>query len=193
MRGAGFGTRPVTVGVVGRSGVGKTTLLECLIQALVARGLAVGAVKHTSHGFLADRPGKDSYRLYESGAEAVALASREQLATFVRRTEAGRHQPSLAAALETLPGDLDVVLAEGFSWESIPRIAVAEGSETLGRRELAAGSVIAVVQPSSRPCGSPPVFSQGVIEALACEVALRAGDAVERIALASVHPMPLRS
>ena len=62
---------PGVVGLVGRSGSGKTSLLESLIPALTARGLAVGAVKHTSHGFTADRPGKDSYRLYESGAESL--------------------------------------------------------------------------------------------------------------------------
>ena len=62
------------VGFVGPSGVGKTTLLERLVEALSRRGLAVAAVKHASHGFLADRPGKDSYRLYEAGAEAVAVA-----------------------------------------------------------------------------------------------------------------------
>jgi molybdopterin-guanine dinucleotide biosynthesis protein B len=36
------------VGFVGPSGVGKTTLLERMIDALRRRGVAVGAVKHAS-------------------------------------------------------------------------------------------------------------------------------------------------
>ena len=78
---------PLVVGFVGPSNVGKTSLLERLIPALAARGLSVAAVKHSSHGFAADRPGKDSHRLYTAGAAAVALISREQLATFTRRDE----------------------------------------------------------------------------------------------------------
>jgi molybdopterin-guanine dinucleotide biosynthesis protein MobB len=120
------------VGVVGRSGVGKTTLLERLVPELRARGLVVGCVKHASHGFLADRPGKDSYRLFESGASAVALISCDQIASFWRRDgEAGR-DVSLADAMATLPGGLDLVLAEGFSWEPIPRIAVVPENEARG-------------------------------------------------------------
>ena len=70
--------------MVGASGAGKTSLLEQLLPALRARGLAVGAVKHASHGFEADRPGKDSQRLYAAGADAVALVSGRQVACFAR-------------------------------------------------------------------------------------------------------------
>ena len=75
------------ISVVGPSGTGKTTLLERIVPALGRRGLGVGVVKHASHGFLAERPGKDSHRLYESGAAAAGFISRAQVATFARRRE----------------------------------------------------------------------------------------------------------
>lgn len=156
---------PEVIGVVGRSGVGKTSLLERLIPALERRGLAVGAAKHASHGFLADRPGKDSHRLYESGARAVALLSQEQSATFVRL----ENPPAIATALAALPADLDLVLAEGFSWEPIPRVVVTGPGREPREEELTGGEVIAVVTVAGDPAGPPrfdPAELEGVLQRL---------------------------
>jgi molybdopterin-guanine dinucleotide biosynthesis protein MobB len=161
----------VIVGFVGSSGVGKTTLLEHLIAALSRRGLAVGAVKHASHGFLADHPGKDSHRLYESGADAVTLISREQIASFRRAEGDGAGEVSLAAALAALPRGLDVVLAEGFSWEPIPRVVLFHASEEPRREHLEGGEVLELVSVPTSSCGKPPVFSDALIESLVRTVA----------------------
>lgn len=152
----------LVVGVVGRSGVGKTSLLELLIAALEGRGVAVGAAKHASHGFLADRPGKDSHRLYESGARAVALLSPEQGVTFVRRSA----PPAIDAALAALPADLHLVLAEGFSWEPIPRVVVTGPGREPRTEDLTGGDVIAVVTVRSYPEAGPPRFDPVEIETL---------------------------
>jgi molybdopterin-guanine dinucleotide biosynthesis protein B len=159
--------RPVpVVGFVGPSGVGKTTLLELLVGALRRRGRAVAAVKHASHGFLADRPGKDSYRLYEAGAEAVALISREQVATFTRAAGCGGEDVSLAAALEGLPQRLDAVLAEGFSWESVPRVVLFRSGEEPAREHVEHGEVLARVCAPQAQEGEPPAFPDTLIESL---------------------------
>lgn len=163
--------RRTVVGVVGPSGAGKTTLLERLIPAVEARGLAVAAVKHASHGFEADRPGKDSYRLFESGARAVALVSPERTATFLRRPAAGR--PRLGPALDTLPRGLDLVLVEGFSWERIPRIVVVPESGSPKTDYLCAGEVIEVVGVPRAPLGGRPLYAERVIEGLARTLELR--------------------
>ena len=158
---------PVVIGIVGRSGSGKTSLLERLIAALEARGIAVGAAKHASHGFLADRPGKDSYRLFESGAHAVALVSLEQSATFTRCAQ----PPSIAAALAALPPDLDLVLAEGFSWEPIPRVLVRGPGRAPKPDDLSGGEVIGVAEVRAYPDDGPALFDPAVLEALVAKIA----------------------
>jgi molybdopterin-guanine dinucleotide biosynthesis protein B len=161
------------VGFVGHSGVGKTTLVERLITVLTRRGLTVGVVKHASHGFLADRPGKDSYRFYDAGAEAVALISRQQVATFTRRESGMAGEVSLAHALETLPHGLDLVLAEGFSWEPIPRVLVIREGAQPAREHIEPGEVIGVVRAPAALPGEKPVFSGTLIESLADALAAR--------------------
>jgi molybdopterin-guanine dinucleotide biosynthesis protein B len=150
------------IGITGRSGAGKTSLLERLIPILEARGIAVGAAKHASHGFAADRPGKDSHRLYASGACAVALVSAEQTATFVRNAGPA----SIETALAALPDGLDLLLAEGFSWEPIPRIVVRGSGREPKPDDLAGGEVIAVVSVREYPEAAPARFERRTIEAL---------------------------
>ncbi len=155
---------PVVIGVVGDSGTGKTSLLERLIPALDSRGLSVGVAKHSSHGFEADRPGKDSHRLYTSGARAVALASAEQIATFTRRDES--RGATLPEVLATLPAGLDLVLVEGFAWESIPRLIVVRGAASPAERHSQPGSVLRVVRGSASAPEAKPEFSSALLASL---------------------------
>jgi len=156
------------IGFVGDSDVGKTTLLERLIPALAARGLVVGSVKHASHGFEADRPGKDSHRLYTAGGQAVAVICDDQIATFTRRDAGG--PALLREALATLPRDLDAVLVEGFAWEPIPRIVLVKPGREPRAAHLAAGPVLRSVEvPESEP-GSKPVFSDELVQEIAAEL-----------------------
>jgi molybdopterin-guanine dinucleotide biosynthesis protein B len=145
-------------------------MLERLIPALRARGLKVGAVKHTSHGFLADRPGKDSYRLYQSGAEAVALISREQLASFVRRVADDGPGAPLVSALASLPPGLDLVLVEGFSWEPVPRLVLVPESEEALADHLTHGRVLEVVSVPKTAQGEKPDYPDSLVDRLAEQI-----------------------
>jgi len=178
---------PAVVAVVGASGAGKTSLLEQLLPALRARGLVVGAVKHASHGFEADQPGKDSQRLYAAGADAVALVSAVQVATFARPAPGG---PRLHDALAALRPGLDLVLVEGFSWEPVPRVVIAAPGDARLREHLRSGEVIAVLAAPPAPPGRPPRFEPGWLASLTATLASRArpnGARAERTSSARLH------
>jgi molybdopterin-guanine dinucleotide biosynthesis protein MobB len=152
-------------------------------------------VKHSSHGFLADRPGKDSYRLYESGAQAVALVSAEQRATFTR-LPCRDSEPSLAEALTSLPDGLDLVLAEGFSWEPIPRLVVVPGSDAPLRKHFEHGEVLRVVRVPKPAPGEQPAIARQLIESIALELVGLAHErrrTLECTPSTSVAPAWLRS
>jgi len=111
---------------VGRSGSGKTLLLERLIPELKKRGWRVGAIKHTHHAFDYDPRGKDSVRLFQSGAEVVAFASSSEV--VVRRQV---DSPASPAALVSQHMDgVDLVLVEGYKALPIPKIEVLNRGET---------------------------------------------------------------
>ncbi len=102
------------LGICGRSGVGKTTLIEALIPQLRSLGLRVAVVKDGAHRVQADAPGKDSDRFFQAGAD-VALFGEQH---FVR----SRQPNELAAFLVTLSTTYDAVLVEGHATTAVPKI-----------------------------------------------------------------------
>jgi molybdopterin-guanine dinucleotide biosynthesis protein B len=108
-------------GITGRSGMGKTTLLERLIPALRARGQRVSLIKHSDKAIDIDRPGKDSYRLREAGCHEVVLLGRERWALMHELR--GAPEPSLDELLDCLD-DCDLVLVEGFKGGDYPKLEV---------------------------------------------------------------------
>jgi len=111
--------RPALVAFVGGHDSGKTTLLLDLVPRLRARGLAVGAVKHTSRDLEDDVAGKDSQRLGASGADVWALVTPER--ATVRRRADGSGLPDL---VRREFADCDLVLIEGFKSLPLPKIEV---------------------------------------------------------------------
>jgi len=161
-------TEPCAIGFVGDSDSGKTTLLEQLLPVLAEQAMAVAIVKHASHGFDADRPGKDSHRLYTSGAQAVSVISDTQIATFERRD--ADHSASLEEALATLPDGLDLVLVEGFAWEPIPRLVLVPPDCTPRTEHRDCGPVLRVIRvPASAP-GEKPIFSNDLVHSIATQL-----------------------
>ena len=112
---------PPCVAFVGKSGVGKTTLVAGVVAELHRAGLRVGAVKH-SHGFAdPDAEGKDSQRLRAAGAERLLLGSGDATVVFWRHEG---HEPDFEARLRLLGDGLDVVLVESYSSHALPTIEV---------------------------------------------------------------------
>ena len=112
-------TPPPVISLVGRSDSGKTTFLEKLVPALVARGLTVGTIKHDVHGFDIDHPGKDSWRHKRSGAAATIISSPARLA-LIKDTD---HDHALDELVPYFAG-YDLVLSEGYKRESKPKIEI---------------------------------------------------------------------
>lgn len=145
------------VGIVGRQGSGKTTLIETLIPALQARGLTVSTLKHTHHHQIElDVPGKDSYRHRLAGASEVIVASDAGWARIAARTGPST-LPDLLAQLRPV----DVVLVEGFKQlEGLRRVEVFRGAGSPLAQEDPGISAVAV------PGGIPPADYGGVTLAL---------------------------
>lgn len=115
-------TNPMKIlGIVGHSGMGKTTLLERLVPELVSRGLRVSLIKHTHKDIDVDHPGKDSHRLREAGCGEVLLAGRRRWALMHELRQAT--PPTLDELLARL-APCDLVLIEGFKTAMVPKIEV---------------------------------------------------------------------
>ena len=108
------------VSIVGKSGSGKTNLIERLIQEFKQRGYRVATVKHSSKEIDIDKPGKDSWRFAEAGSETVVTVSPDRLSL----TRSLEHEPKIEEILRTIGSDFDLVLIEGFRKGKAPKIEV---------------------------------------------------------------------
>lgn len=113
------------VSFVGNSNSGKTTLIEQVVRELKSLGYKVATVKHASHGFDVDRPGKDSYRLKEAGSDIVVISSPTQLA-LIKDVDA---EESLSRIITLIGNDVDIILLEGYKSTSVPKIVVLNCEE----------------------------------------------------------------
>ena len=125
--------------IVGTSDSGKTTLITKIVPILKEKGLRVAVVKHHAHGdFEIDKEGKDSWKIYNSGAD-ILISSPVKMA-FIRRAE----NDNLDWIYERyLKGDYDIVLTEGFSRAGKDRIVVVDKAEKV--EDFKHGRILAVV------------------------------------------------
>jgi molybdopterin-guanine dinucleotide biosynthesis protein B len=112
--------RVPVISVVGKSGVGKTTALERVIQEIKRRGYKVGTVKHDTHGFDVDKPGKDSWRHAQAGSDAVVISGPRKMA-LIRQLNAELPLDDIVQ----LMGDLDLVITEGYKRGDKPKIEIS--------------------------------------------------------------------
>ena len=108
------------ISVVGKSSSGKTTFLENLIAELREQGYKVGTIKHDVHGFDIDKPGKDTWRHKQAGANLVLISSPEKLALIKDVNE----DSELDELRENYVRDVDIILTEGYKSRDKPKIEV---------------------------------------------------------------------
>jgi molybdopterin-guanine dinucleotide biosynthesis protein B len=156
-------------GLAGWSGSGKTTLITALIPEFISRGITVSTVKHAHHGFDIDRPGKDSWRHREAGAQEVMVASDRRWALMHEMR--GAAEPSLDALLQQL-SPVDLVLVEGFKRHAHPKIEVYR--RVLGKPllHLEDPDVIAIAADDRSPEFSVPFLPLSDAAAIAAFVLL---------------------
>ena len=121
------------ISFIGRSGVGKTTYLEKLITELKSRNYRVGVIKHDIHGFEMDRPGKDTWRHAQAGADVVCISSFEKFA-LIKKMQRDMPLEEIIAKID----DVDIILVEGYKNHSARRVEIFRqdaGREPLNRPE----------------------------------------------------------
>ena len=108
------------ISVVGRSNVGKTTFLEKVLKELKNRGYRVAVVKHDSHGFDIDHPGKDSWRLAQAGSDVVVVSSADKMAMVKRPAQ----ELTLDQLADMVMDGVDIIITEGYKGADKPKIEV---------------------------------------------------------------------
>lgn len=140
--------------VVGKTNSGKTTLVEKLVPELVARKYKVATIKHCSHDFEIDYPGKDSFRHRAAGASTSIVASKEKVA-LVKNIE---NDMSLDNVINSfVSSDTDIIIAEGYKNEHKPKIEVIKDTPICTKEEL-----IAVVARERKDFGLPCFLSDEI-------------------------------
>ena len=108
------------INIIGKgSNVGKTILMEGLINELKNRGLTVSTIKHDVHGFDIDKKGKDTYRHREAGAETIVISSKNRFA-MIKEVDEEIHLEDIIKMVS----DKDIVLVEGYKKSNLRKIEV---------------------------------------------------------------------
>ncbi|MEW5974230.1 MAG: molybdopterin-guanine dinucleotide biosynthesis protein B [Acidobacteriota bacterium] len=153
---------PPVLTVIGYSNAGKTRCMVSLISSLTRLGYRVASAKHCHRGFDLDAKGKDSWQHRRAGA-VVSLVSGGGEVGVLRDTPA---LPSLGELTRKYAHDVDLVLAEGYSWEPFPKILVMSRRSLEEERPHAPELLCAIVTDS--PVESPlPQFDSQNLDSLA--------------------------
>jgi molybdopterin-guanine dinucleotide biosynthesis protein MobB len=123
--------------IIGGKNHGKTTLIVDLVREFTRRGILVGTIKHTHHRHELDVPGKDSYQHRTAGAAVVGILSPAMSAIFIPTPEVRPAEQDHYAMLAPMFIQCNLVLVEGDSQTTAPKIEVWRSS--FGAPPLAEG------------------------------------------------------
>jgi molybdopterin-guanine dinucleotide biosynthesis protein B len=112
------------ISIVGYSDAGKTTLVEKLVPELKKKGYRVGTIKNSHHVLNFDKKGKDSWRHFESGADAVAVSAVDKIVMIRRKETLEDNSHAQLLFIQNYLTDMDVIIAEGYKNAGFPKIEV---------------------------------------------------------------------
>ncbi len=150
------------ISIVGRSGGGKTTLIEKIIPELRSRGRRIATIKHDVHGFEMDREGKDTWRHKRAGAEMIAISSPSKVGIIM---DVGAEK-TVSELLSYVPKGVDYVLTEGFKREKYPKMEVLKEGEAGGPITSEGEGLIALIGPE-KTASKVPFFQRDDVKAIA--------------------------
>lgn len=148
---------PKVFGITGWKNSGKTTLVSQLVSWFGQHGVSVSTIKHAHCDFDIDRPGTDSFKHRQAGAQQVLLASSHRWALMNELGDA--REPELSELLEQL-APVDLVLVEGFKMGEQPKIQVVRPENNTERLSDDAQPIVAIasdahVAPLDYGCDGP--------------------------------------
>ena len=132
--------RPALLSLLGPSDSGKTTLAVILVDRWTRAGRRVGYLKHASHGFEMDRPGKDTARALAAGGVGVAVTGPEGTAYLDR----ARVRDPRELVARFFPA-CDVCVLEGFRDAALPAVVIAGPEGEAAYLDEARGELLAVL------------------------------------------------
>ena len=164
-------------GIAGRSGQGKTTLIEALLAHFRAEGRVVNVIKHCHHTLDLEPPHKDSARFRASGAGEVLIVSPTSWAILHDGAE-----PPFDTLLARL-GKADLTLVEGYSSVQLPCLEVVRVRGKGNDEPLFTHDSRIVAIASNEPVDTTlPVFALDDVPRIAAFIAATTGALPQDIA-----------
>lgn len=149
------------IGIVGsQSNIGKTILMEHMIKELKKKNYRIASIKHDIHGFEMDKPGKDTYRYAQAGADTVLISSKDKMA-MIKRVDEELTIDSIISSIN----DVDIILVEGYKNSHLPKIEVIR-QDVCCHIHCKKEELIAIVSDAHIEIDDIPIYSMSNINQL---------------------------
>ncbi len=128
------------ISIAGKKNTGKTTLINDLIPKLKERGHTVGTLKYNIRKFDIDHEGKDTYKYFHSGADAITLTSHDMLAVVKKLP----NPLKLNEIIETYLNNIEIALIEGYRENDYPTIRITDSQDPKTAKEHSGNELLLV-------------------------------------------------